>query len=208
MPVAANALVDLDTAKAYLNITGVADNAKVELTIDRASDWIEGWCQRPFKTVTYSDLRLQIRNRYRFFVAHAPIVTAQAVTITIGTTVQTVWRTEADGDPALKDVIVARSVERGLFQPDHLYRAQGWDQDGASNPYNLLLGYTGGFAVIPDDLQEACLLCVQKIFREQARQLAELATVSLPGGGVTLFDRAMPARARELLMPYRGTVAA
>lgn len=208
MAVAANALVTLAVAKSYLNVTGTGSDADIELVIDRASDWIEGFCGRPFKEIAYTTLRLRGPRGSDLFVAHAPIKTSATVTIKVDGTTQTVWKAEADGDPKDFDVIVARSTEWSVMVPDLLYRDEGWAPESQSNPFNVLLTYTGGLLTIPDDIQEACLLCVQKIFREQQRQLAELATVNLPGGGVTLFDRAMPARARELLNSYRRLAVA
>lgn len=204
MALAANALLTLQAAKDYLNLTGSADDAKIEEDVNRASDWIEGWCHRPFVEVVYAGLRIEGPSQGRLlFVAHAPIKTSAPITVTVNGTAQTVWRTETDGDPDTFDVQVVRSVEYSPLVPDALYRGGGWRASGT--PYNVLLSYTGGFAsgAVPDDLREACCLCVQKIFRERQRQLAELATVTLPGGGVTLFDRALPARAESLLSRYR-----
>lgn len=209
MALAANALVDLATAKSFLNLTGVSDDAKVEKAIDRASDFVERWCGRLFKAIVYVNERLQGPDSRIFALFHVPISTSAAITVTLNGVVETVWRTEADGDPENKNVVVGKSShDARLFVPDVLYRQNGWRPDSAGNPFNVLLSWTGGFATIPDDLQEACLLIVQKAWRDEQRQLTEIVSVSTPSGGVTLLDTAIPRRARLLLDPFRRLVFA
>lgn len=208
MAIAANALVSLADAKTYLNISGTADDAKIEKVIDRASDLIEQHCQRPLKEATYTNLRLRgpdspiLRPRAR------PINIASAITIKVDGTTQTVWKQETDGDPADFDVIVGSgSPELPAGQRDHFYRAAGW-KASSSQPYNVLKTFTGGLATIPDDLQEAAFLVVQKLWRDQQKQLAEVSTVAMPSGSVTLFDTVLPRRALWLLGAYRELLVA
>lgn len=204
MALAANALVDLLTAKSFLTITGASDDARIEKTIDRASDFCERWCGRLLKEIVHAAERHPGPDAPRFFVPHAPIKTSATIAVTLNGEVQTVWRTEADGDPENKDVLVGRShPDAQLFVPDILYRAGGWRPSSAGNPFNVLLSWTGGFATIPDDLQEACLLIAQKAWRDEQRQLTEVVAINTPGGGVTLMDTAIPSRAQELLTPFR-----
>jgi len=124
-----------------------------------------------------------------------PLKATAAVTVSVDDVAQTVWKQESDGLQSAFDVI-ARS--------DHLYRRSGWDPT-AADPYNVLLSYTGGFAAsaIPAPVQEACLYVVQKLFRDSKRQLAEVAQVNTPMGGISILDNGMPRMARLLLDPYR-----
>lgn len=203
MGLAANALVDLATAKVYLKVTGTADDAVIEGLINRASDLCEGWCNRAFKTATHTNTRLAGVWSRCLLLRSVPLNTSAIVSVTVDGTVQTVWRTEADGaDPSTFDVMVASFEPEGLTGPDHLYREQGWWPTNG-NPYNVLLTYTGGYATIPDDLQQASLYVAQKLYRDQQKQLAEVVSVTTAAGGQTLLDNFLPRMAQTLLTPYR-----
>ncbi|MBI4637683.1 MAG: phage head-tail connector protein [Candidatus Rokubacteria bacterium] len=206
MAVAANALVSLTDAKSFLGIIGTADDAKLEKVIDRASDLCEQYCRRPFKELTYTDLRRRGPNGRLLYPLHVPIKASGTITISVDGTAQSLWKAEADGDPALKDVIVASDLWDSLFSPNHFYRAAGWAALSTSNPYNVLLTYTGGFVTIPDDLQEGALEIIQKLWRDQSKAVQEVVSINTPGGGITLLDTVIPKRAALLLNVYRRIV--
>jgi hypothetical protein len=200
----ANALVDLATAKGFLNVPGSSEDPRIERAINAASDLCERWTGRVLRQRTLTNLRLPGPSSSILLLKGIPIDVTQAVTVTVDGTAQTVWRTEADGDPSLKDVLVGALVpESALFAPDHLYRAEGWSSGTWGNPFNVLLTYTGGLKPIPDDLQRACLYIVQKLYRDEQRQLAEVAQVNTPMGGITILDNAIPRLAQALLSAYR-----
>jgi hypothetical protein len=205
MSLDAAALVDLPTAAPYLRVTGTSDNAMIEALINRASELCENWCNRNLKQRAISAIRLRGPSwpGTRLFPRAVPIKASVAITVAIDGETQTVWRTEGDGDPAAFDVILGALDPEGLNAPDHLYRADGWDPTSSLSPYNVLLSYTGGFNPIPDQLQQACLYIVQKLFRDQQKQLAEVVAINTPIGGMTLLDSAIPRVAQVLLEPYR-----
>lgn len=207
MPLAANALVDLATAKAFLNVVGAADDAKLETAINRASDRCERYLGRRIKQTTYANRRYPAPLGQDLYLDHVPIDTTAAVTVSIDGVAQTVWRTEADGDPATKDIIVAPDSGESRLAPYKLVRTAGWPSS-PSNPWNVLLSYTGGFATVPEDLQLACLYIVQRYWRDQQKQLADVTTVTLPSGNITLLDTVLPREARAILDLYRRTVLA
>jgi len=202
-------LVDLGAAKATLNISGTKDDGLLESCINRASAWCESLCGRPLKERTFSAIRLQGPRSTKLYLA-APIKvtgTSGTLTVSVDEIAQTVWRTEADGDPQAKDVMVASDDPHdptGLR--NHLFRsarwdsaaAWGWEGNGRSpfvQPNNVLLTYTGGFNPVPADLQQACLDLLQKLFRDAQKQLGEVVSVSGPSGAVQLLDTAIPRRA-------------
>ena len=209
MPPLAYALVTVAEAKAFIAPDGMAGtyDQLLEVVINRATDMIEQeYCNRPLKARTYTNLRLRGQERCELFLRATPIDPAQPITVTVNGVAQTVWRTEADGDPASKDVILGRSCDDLIFTPDHLYRRVGWG-GYSGNPYNVLLGYTGGFATVPNDLAEATLEIVKKLFNEMKAGTQDLAAVTLPSGSFTVFDATLPRRARELLERYVRTAA-
>jgi hypothetical protein len=199
-----NALVTVVDARSFLGASAT-DDPVIERAINRASQLIESYCGRPLARAQYQSLRIRAPRGRELYPAAAPIDVTEAVTVTLDSEAQTVWRTEADGDPADADVVVARSVEHGVFQPDHLFRSSGWCPR-SDQPYTVVLGYYGGFAItaVPADLYDAALLTLRRIYDDEKKSVGEVVAVNTPSGGVTLFDRWIPSRAREILdMGYR-----
>lgn len=211
MSLKANALVTLAAAKAFIQPGGMAasDDPRLEEVINRVSDAMERHCNRPLKQADYTGLRLRGPFKPEFFLRHTPIDVTQPIVVAVDTVAQAVWRTEADGDPGLMDVIVARSTDDVLFTPDHLFRrngwmsSSGWSSSWNRNPYNVVLTYRGGWSTIPSDLEEAALEIVKKVWIDQSKGLQDVTTVNLPSGGMTLFDAAFPRRAIQLLERFR-----
>ena len=53
MPVKSSALTSLANVKQYLGISSSDDDALLENIIDRATEWVESYCDRKFKQATY-----------------------------------------------------------------------------------------------------------------------------------------------------------
>src|SRR6185436_10764327 len=86
---------------------------------------------------------------------------AGAITLSLDAIALTIWKAEADGDPALKDVIVGADVPG---EPSFFYRASGW---AGATPFPILATFSGGLNPIPDDLVQAALLIWQTMQRQQ-----------------------------------------
>lgn len=212
MPLDANALVTLSDAKTFLRVTGSSDDFAIEGFVNRASELCETWCLRPLKQKTLTNVRAAGPCSTRLGLLAVPVrvddPVDNPVTVSVDEVVQTVWLSEGDGNPADFDVIVASYHPEGTRGPDHLYRAIGW-RGASTHPYNVLLTYTGGFAVVPDDVQQACLYLVQKLYRDQQKQVTDVVSVSTAAGGLTLLDTPLPRVIEILLTPYRlASVAA
>lgn len=194
MALDATALVDLATAKGFLLVPGGEHDTALEAAINAATGACEAYCNRLLKERAVTE-RVEGPQSTRLYLNAVPLKATAAVTAAVDDVVQTVWRIEADGLQGNFDVIA---------RPDHLYRRRCW-WTGSTDPYNVLLTYTGGYAaaVMPAAIKEACLYVVQKLFRDSQRQLAEVAQVNTPMGGITILDNAMPRMARLLLDPYR-----
>ena len=201
MALNANALVTLAEAKAFLKIAGATQDAVVEELINRASDYCEWWCNRPLKSRAFASLRLQARRSTRLYPPGRPIDTSQAVTITVDGTAQTIWKAEADGDPTLKDVMVASDMLDPKFRPNHFYREGGWLGGSA---YPTVLTYTGGLATIPGEIKDAAFLVIQQFYRSQEKQLTDIAQLSGSATGFVGFRESLiPMRAKDILASYR-----
>lgn len=217
MALPSNALVSTDEARAFLG-AATGDDPVIERAIARASQLVESYCGRSLARQQTTNTRIRGPRSRVLYVEVAPLDVVEPIAVTLDGTALTVWRSEADGDPESFDVVAARSAERGVFQPDHLYCATGWWCRSSSHPYNVVLSYWGGFALkdtptpprteklltVPADLRDAVLLTTRRIFDDEKKTVGEVVAVNTPSGGVTLFDRWIPSRAREVLdMGYR-----
>ncbi len=201
----ANALVSVEEAKAWITV-GAGEETKLEDEINRVSEAIEFFCDRPLKKRTFTDVRVQGPKppQPKLYLRGVPVDTTQALTVTIDGVVQTVWKSESDGDPTLKDVILGSDDYAMLLgQRNHLWRGNGWGCASYANPYNVLLTYTGGIVTTPDDLKGVCFYLLQKLWRERQRGIADVQTVNLPSGSVTLLDIAVPRWAALTLDRYK-----
>lgn len=176
MALGAHALVTLIEAKQELSIEGADLDAQVERYINDASEWCEHLCGRRLKARTVTYARPGPR-ACELPVDPWPIDLTQPILITVDGVAQTVWKEPADGAQTNFHVI-ARSFVPGA-PPDHFYRAAGWGAPAATQPDNVTLTYTGGIAIVPQLLKDACLLLVQKVSRDTIQQLStEVSSIS------------------------------
>lgn len=195
-------LVDLEDALTYLGMgsAGTADRAVVEDTVTRASAICEERVGRPLGRRLYTNVRLSGRGCHLWL--NGPLITSAPLTVTLDGVAQTVWMDEASGDPVDFDVIVTSSDPSSEWCPDQLYRRLGWCGSGYQ-PAPILVSYTGGFAAVPDSIREACLLVVQKLYRDGSRAFADVATINTPSGSMSLYDSFLPRRAAQILDFHR-----
>lgn len=204
MPVApnANALLLLDEVRgdnSPLAITGTDQDAMIQTLINRASDWIEDYCNRLFVARPFT-MRLPGQAMPHLRPPATPLDLVAPLTVSVNGVAQTIWRTEADGDPAGKQVVVGADVPG---TPTFLYRAAGWC---GTPPTPILLTYTGGhpFAALPGDLKEAAQLVVQTLHRHW-RNLEPMQAMpaGATGGLVTFRTDHVPMAAISILNQYR-----
>jgi len=207
MALSATALLTLAQAKDYLDIKGGEKDSLLEDMVNRITDYCEGaqGANRPFKSRAYTSLRLEQRNSRKLYPLAVPISTSATLTITFDALAQTIWKTETDGDPALKDVIVASDVDDPIWRPNHLYRSAGWYTGSTSNPYPILLSYTGGLVTIPGDLLQVAFEILQKLWREQDKQMGDVTAMSTSIGGaaISIPNTLIPMSARKWLDSQR-----
>lgn len=207
MPLLSYALVTMADAALFLKLGNpaltAAETDLVTDLINRATDHCEWYTNRPLKSRAFTDLRFPAQCDPVLRVRATPITTSAAVTITVDTTVQTVWRTEADGDPALKNVIVGADVPG---EPSHFWRGTGWCAGSSSNPYPIKMTYTGGLDPIPGHLRDAALLVVESLYRSQEKKTGDHVQAFGPGPvtpSVTYRVELIPMRSKLVLDSYR-----
>jgi hypothetical protein len=202
------ALIEIDQAKVGLNITGDDQDDLLQDLINRASEYCEAWCNRKLKARPLTDLRLAPPWGCTLRPPAVPIVTTAEVDLSVDGITQSVWRREADGDPATHDVIVVGDASDPRSHPSLFHRGIGWGSASATNPRPILLSYTGGFLDTPGELVDAALLIVQSLHRAQFKQATDLVGyTSQVGGSVTYAPEVagslIPMKAKQILDEYR-----
>jgi hypothetical protein len=181
MPLAANALVTLAEGANALGLTTPSStDASVEMLINQASQLAETtYCMRQLRKRTKTNLRLEGPRSCHLhpqrYGEPAPIDVASPVTVSVDGVVQTVWKSEADGPPENFGVQVYE---------DHFSRYLGWSSQGRIAE-NVVLTYSGGYDLpVPQDLSEAILELIQKLYGKMINRLPDVA--SLAGAGVSM----------------------
>jgi hypothetical protein len=212
---AANALVSLDEAKAYLSVTRPtvpADLTPEDAQLVEAINWVSAFVEsfaRPMARATET-LRLALpRTPNLLRLLRLPIVVTEPVTCALGDVDQAVWRQESDGARSGFEVLVYSTVPGSRWSPDALYRRSGWGGGsgahwincscgcggaGSGDPQPILLTYTGGFDclpappavnALPRDVHVAVLDTVRAWSRNQQQGTADIEAIAQPGGGPT-----------------------
>lgn len=198
-----NALLTVADLRGPLNITSTdpADVDMIQELINRASDEIETFCGgRQLVAQDYAAQRYPGQREPHLRPRATPIDPASLITVSIDGIALTVWRSEADGDPALKDVIVGGDVPGAAT---FLYRARGWRGTSLYSPFPILLSYTGGFDPVPGGIKQAAVLTIQAFHRHQkGLDPYQSYPASATGGTVVMRADTIPQTAERLLAPY------
>ncbi len=214
MALATNALVTLGQAKDFLKITQDDQDSLVTELINRASDFMEGpqGCNRPLALREFIG-RLPSWRQAGLPLPVVPLDVAEEVLVELDGIVQTVWRTEDNGDPANFDVVVRRSTPVSPWVPDQLWRGLGWRSTSRYRPDPISLTYWGGFVVddeggtVPGDLRDATFLVIQTLYRLQEKGIGGISTMTGSPIGTVGFEQAaaslIPMAARRTIDSYR-----
>jgi hypothetical protein len=191
MALGPTALVSAAEAKAALQIVDAADDATVDTVIMMATDLAENvYCLRPLKQRAFAAVRLAGPPGCSLYppggrpaanpqAITGPIDRTKPVTVLVNGAAQTVWRSEADGDPAGFEVEVYAT---------HFYRAAGWSPITGQSRQNVVLSFSGGYDPVPQDLKEATLEVIEKLWAPIRRGVLDLASVAAGGTSVQTLD--------------------
>jgi hypothetical protein len=204
MALNANALVSLAEAAAALGLLTPTDDAITEPLVNQASQLAEStYTKRVLKKRTYTNLRLVGPMSQRLYAPTWPIDTAATITISVDGAVQSVWKSEADGDPAGFNV---------LAFPEYFSRYLGW-RTGGVIAENVVATFDAGYATVPDDLKEAVLELVQKLYGPMVNRTQDVGSIAAGGtsmqtidgviGGVATSTYALSKRSRDVFDGYR-----
>jgi uncharacterized phiE125 gp8 family phage protein len=175
-------LTTLATLKSYINV-GSQDDVLLQRLLTSASIAIESYCNRDFVSLSYTSTFDGNNARYMVLPDY-PVTAVSSVTIN-GVSIPAGSITNAgyyfDGQ---KIMLFGYIFTRGLG--------------------NVVISFTGGYAVIPYDLEQACIGLVQYWLGNRQRN----GEVSRSMGGQTIsYDRSdMPAWVKTILQQYKRVI--
>ena len=176
--------------KSYLGLTGSTHDDVIAALITPASEAIENFCRREFDETSHTEY-FDGLDKDRIVLSHRPV-----------TAVSGLW-----DDPS-RDFDDASLVDTDEYVIDEergiIRLLAGAFSDGVRN---VKVTYTGGYATIPKDVAQACVMLVAA-WLHRGREGADGLTARNAGGTAQQFEsQSLPAAVRQVLLPYREPVA-
>jgi len=186
----------LNEVKAALRLSDSIDDTLIENSIEGASRRIDGYCGRFFYKTAATAIRLFAYDSYRLPVND------------ISSTTGLIVKLDNDGDGTYEDTLVLNTdyitepTDTAILgRPIRTISMIG----GATFPISTLpaiplvqVTAEWGFAAVPDDVREACVLLS---IRQFARFNAALGVMAFADMAITV--RAVDPDVRDLLLPYK-----
>ncbi len=187
-----SASVNLTTpadVKAYLGLTGSAQDALLTALIARASEAIERYCSREFAQLARTEY-YDGRGVPRLILRQRPVAAAPAPVL-----IDDLDRLFAPGS-AIPAADILLRAEEGIIE-----LRRGDFQDGR---LNIKVTYTAGYAAVPAPLAQACILLAAALFHRGQQGGDGIASENQGGVySVTYAGLLITPEIRELLDPYR-----
>lgn len=181
---AANDLTTLPAVKQWLNITADTDDALLTRLITAASTFIESWLNRDIISQSYTETRSGKGTQILNFTNY-PVTAVAALSI--------------DGFP----VLPSPGVNRGgyVFDDMQLYL---YNHSFRRGMQNITFTYTAGYAVVPLDIEQACIQIVSLRYKEKDR----IGQVSKSIGGevVSFSQKDMDMATQTTLQQYKKVI--
>lgn len=172
--ISANALTTLEAVKQYLRVATTTDDDLLIQLINACSAAIENYCRRKFKAQTITEEYDGTNHKYINLKSY-PVANVSAVSV--------------DGTAVASNSYVCKK-ETGV-----LVRKGGkW----AAGDVNVSVTYTAGFITIPDDLELACKIYVNSIYKADVQSFS----TTFNEGFVFRAD-SIPVQVKFMLQPYR-----
>lgn len=194
MPVLATPIVALPDAKDFLNISDTASDDKLTQFIAVASQMIVNRVGQVAGSQTVDEWhdggteRIVLRNQ-------AAIQSVTSLTESYGSIVYTLTQVSLDGSNSLPFAFTV-DLDTGVL----VRRAAGIAVPFAAGVRNIHVTYVSGYAAVPPDLSQACLLLVKHLWETQRGPSSRPGT---GGQSETLGSTySFPRRVEEILAPY------
>jgi hypothetical protein len=195
-----NGYCSLSDVKAALRITDTVDDSLLELSVEAASREIDGYCQRIFYNRT-AQTRKYTPESY-FLVQIDDLVTLTTLeTATDGSNFDTTW-------PAADYQLEPLNGISGGFQAQPFTRIRAVDNSVFPmymlNEATVRITGTFGWAAVPIDIKQACVLLAMRQFK---RYDSPLGVAGFGDMGALRVGRTDPD-VEALLSPFKRAVAA
>jgi len=193
-------LTTLSDVRAWLGITGTADDALLQRLITSASNYIQSWLNRQFAVATYTDITDGNSGDVQAF-SNYPVQSVTLVTLGTGTG-QGYGQNLAGGG-----VITIQPSPDGfsqgyVFDPKFLYLI---GYRFARGRMNVKITYTAGYTTIPQEISQACIELISLRYKERTR-IGEVSK-HLAGETITYSQKDFPEGVRTILNNYRKVIS-
>lgn len=175
------ALTTLAAVKTYAGVTGTATDDVLNALITGVSGFIRAWLNRDITTNSY-DIRRSGRGTFAMQLPQYPITAVAAVEIdSLSIPAAASWGKTGFSFDTEQIVLSGHCFTRGNS--------------------NVRIQFTAGYAMVPDEIAQACNELVTLRFR--TRDKLEISSKSLAGETVSFTQKDMPASVATVLRNYR-----
>lgn len=151
MAIHSYALTTLNNLKTYLNISGSAKDALLELLINAMTDHIESYCNnRRFADTTYTQVEYDGTGTKTLILDQYPITTT------------TTFVLEENSEPDNEDDWETLASRRYWTDDEGMVRT--YDILFLKSPYKYRVTYSAGYTTIPSDLEMACIMLCSEFY--------------------------------------------
>lgn len=176
-------LVTLADVKAYIGSSGIDDQLLTRL-VTASSQYIQSWLNRTFASAAYTETR-DGNGGQRMLFANYPVTAVSSLTI--------------DG--------IAIPLSTSPLIPGYVFSSTGImlrSYTFTQGFQNVVIGYTAGYATVPEDIRQACIDMVALKYRQRDR--IGINSKTLAGEAVTFNTDDMPANVKTILGNYKKVV--
>lgn len=190
-------LVTLTRAKQSPTVAVITPVTYISTLISAASERIEKYCRRGIASATYTDELYDGDGRNELQLREFPLITLTSVTV-----IQ-----DDDTDSSLTVGNLRNNADEGLlrFSPaasgdDYIYFPRGFQ--------NIKITYIAGYATVPEDVQEGCVLLIEDFYDRHFKTAGVAAEklgqyqINFSALGKPLWNE-LPEGVIDLIAPYR-----
>jgi uncharacterized phiE125 gp8 family phage protein len=186
MALNSNALTTVAVCKAQLDIpTGdTSVDALLERYINSASEQIERYCCRKFKSSSYTETRDGSRSN-ELMLKNFPVTAISSV--------------KHDPERAFGASTELAATAYALIEPNTLRRHSGTWAQGSQV---LQITYTAGFSTIPADLEDACIMLVELRYAKKSDRSLGRTSSGKQGESIS-YTEGWPKEVTDILDSYK-----
>lgn len=192
-------LCQLQDVKTYLGITVATTDNVLTALVQNASAFIESYCNRVFEQTAYVETR-NGNGADRIFVRAPPIISITSVTVD-NVTIPAAPDTISYGYVNDEDMVYLRTGTRLTPVVVQAGSYTGVPVTFRRGVQNVVLTYSGGYSIIPLDVNQACIELVALKFAKRDRIDKSNEVLAQQTVGFSMAD--MPAQVRTALSAYR-----